>query len=147
MLGNFSRWARFPVRSSRCRSRSARPVLEAMEDRVVPVTNSWLGGNADWAANPATNWSQGHTPLAGEDVLIGNGATVTHSANSDTVLSLMVNGGSTLTLLGGQITDTTDLGVAVGSLFRFQGGTLAGAHVLTGTTITGTNFGGTLAGG
>src|SRR4051812_42039238 len=108
MLRNFFRWVRLPApsgRGSRYRLRPARPTLVSLEDRTVPVTNSWTGGSADWAANPVVNWSLGHTPLAGEDVLIGNGATVTHSGNSDTVLSLTVDGGSTLTLVGGQITD------------------------------------------
>src|SRR5947209_3545059 len=98
------------VKSAKRRSELRRPrlTLELLEDRLAPVTNMWMGGNADWAATPVTNfWSLGHTPLSSEDVQIANGATVTHSAVSDTVHSLSISGGSTLVLSGGSITDST----------------------------------------
>src|SRR5439155_16220623 len=105
------------------------------EDRLAPVTNMWMGGNADWAATPVTNfWSLGHTPLSSEDVQIANGATVTHSAVSDTVHSLSISGGSTLVLSGGSITDSTTLEDSAGS-FKLQSGNLIGATVTRTPTI------------
>ncbi len=125
------------VRLRRARLYRARPRVEALEPRLAPVTNSWIGGNADWSV--AADWSQNHTPLSGEDVAIGNGATVTHSTGSDTVNSITVSGGSTLTLSGGTITDASTLDASGGSShFRLAGGTLTGATVTAGTTITGT---------
>src|SRR5205085_8916197 len=80
----------------------ARPQLLALEDRTAPAVNSWLGGNANWTANPATNWSLGHVPDTTDDVQITNGATVTHSTDGtpggDLVKSLTVRGGSLLVL-------------------------------------------------
>src|SRR2546423_1242133 len=61
-------------------SASLRGRLEQLEDRITPVTNTWVGGSASWSV--VVNWSLGHTPLVGEDVEISNGATVTHGANS-----------------------------------------------------------------
>src|ERR1700737_2890637 len=81
-------------RSRRGRVAACRPWLEVLEGRIVPMTNTWTGGNADWSI--IADWSQGHTPVAGEDVQIANGAMVTHSVNStaggDDMNSLIING-------------------------------------------------------
>src|SRR3989442_1609827 len=69
-----------------------RLLVERLEDRIVPVTNTWQGGSADWNADPLNNWSQHHTPISTEDVEIVTNVTVTHSANSpDTPLGDVVN--------------------------------------------------------
>jgi hypothetical protein len=145
------RWFRNLVarRSSRPAPRRffARLWVEPLEDRLAPATNVWQGASADWTVSPATNWSLGHVPAAGEDVQISNGTTVTHNANGtpggDAVNSLLISGGSKLVLFGGQVTDSTTLD-ASGGTFQLAGGTLVGATVTAGTTFTATSSGGTL---
>src|SRR5262249_13641586 len=68
--GRFGAFGRLARRSGsgRCFS-DFRPLLEALEDRSVPTTNTWVnpaGGN--WAA--ATNWSLGHVPTSSEIAVI-----------------------------------------------------------------------------
>ena len=119
--------------------------LEQLEDRITPVTNNWTGTTSlNWSI--ASNWSLNHTPTDTEDVQIGTGDTVSHSANTDTVHKISITGGSTLVLSGGSITDSTDLDASSGS-FMLSGGTLSSATLLAGSTITGTTAaGGTLDG-
>ena len=95
MFSHFFRRVRLPSATTRAQ----RPRLWALEDRTAPAVNSWLGGNADWTADPATNWSLGRLPDGTDDVQIANGATVTHGANGttggDQTLSISVTGDST----------------------------------------------------
>src|SRR5262249_18685872 len=116
---------------------------------LLSVTNTWTGGNGDWSTS--SNWSQGHTPVSGEDVQITNGATVSHSNNStasgDAINSLLIGGGSTLVLSGGSLAVSTTLDASTGSShFTLAGGTLIGGTVTAGTTITATTNGGVLNG-
>src|SRR6266540_3175155 len=99
----------------RSRPRWARLGLEQLEDRIVPVTNIWQGGSADWAAATA-NWSLGHFPISTEDVQIANGTTVTHSAGSDAVLSVTIAAGNTLLLTGSSAVVVTAGAVLDGTL-------------------------------
>jgi hypothetical protein len=137
------------MRNTGTRTRASRRIrVEQLEDRTVPTVD-WVGSNADWRAD-VNNWldtsdNSHHFPGAADDVRINTGVTVTHSTNSETVHSIAVSNASSLVLSGGTITDG-DLSVTADSSFKLQGGTLAGANVLTGTTITGTNFGGYLSG-
>src|SRR4051794_57529 len=64
--------------------------LEALEERVVPTTNTWITlSGGDWATG--SNWSLGHSPLSTEDAVIpalNSGASVTHLTGTDTVHGL-----------------------------------------------------------
>ncbi|HZY84698.1 MAG TPA: hypothetical protein VFE78_07695, partial [Gemmataceae bacterium] len=125
----------------------ARLWVEPLEDRLAPTVNAWQGASADWTANPATNWSLHHVPVAGEQVQISNGATVTHSVNGaaggDEVALLTVNGGSGLVLSGGSIMDDGALDDSGGS-FQLAGGALVGAAVTSASNVTATGFSSTL---
>jgi hypothetical protein len=126
--------------SGRPARRFRRPLLETLEDRVLP-TATWVGGHGtDWGT--AANWSGGTgtngLPGPNDDVVINlPGVIVTHSAGSDTVKSLTVN--DTLTLSGGTLTvtsgvtinDQIDIGAADGSTSGNL--TFAGTQTLGGT--------------
>ncbi len=130
--------------------------LERLEDRTLPAVNWITAGAGNWAV--ASNWFDdvlltNHVPLAGDDVVIANGAAVTHNADAiaggDVMKSLTVNGGSSLILSGGSIGGTAVENVAVndsGGSFQLFGGTLTRATVGGTSTITATTSGGTLNG-
>ncbi len=75
MRNTFKRWYDtlcVELRPSRSRPRAAayfRPQVLQLEERVVPVTDTWIakGAMADWSVG--TNWSLGVSPVAGQDVL------------------------------------------------------------------------------
>ncbi len=73
------------------RKQTARELgVEALEERTVPATVSWINpAGGDWAT--AANWSTGAVPGTGDDVLLNlpGSVTVTHTGNvTDTVNSL-----------------------------------------------------------
>jgi hypothetical protein len=87
-----SRYLRPRSACSCVRPRRSLPLLlEALEERSVPATISWVNpAGGDW--DSASNWSTDAVPGAGDDVVINAlnaGSTVTHStAVSDAVNSL-----------------------------------------------------------
>jgi hypothetical protein len=87
--------------------RTARPRLEALEERTTPTTVSWVNpGSGDWAVG--ANWSTGSVPGPNDDVVIDQpGATVTHSAGADSVHSLTEAARSGLELSGGALSFAT----------------------------------------
>ena len=96
--------------------------------------------SGDWGA--ATNWSLDHVPTLTEDVFIGEGNTVTFSAGTDTVQSLLTGGNATLILSGGTLNDPNTFDVP--GQFQLTGGTLS--EVTPDTTITAMSSGATLNG-
>jgi hypothetical protein len=69
--------------------------LEALESRTLLSTVSWIGGSGDWSVG--SNWSNGTGPSAGDNAVINlPGIAVTHASGSDTVQSLTLNDGFTL---------------------------------------------------
>lgn len=58
-----------PMRSKR--SLNSRPRLEALEDRIVPAFDTWIStGSTSW--DVGTNWSEMHSPAAGDTVVFAN---------------------------------------------------------------------------
>jgi hypothetical protein len=53
---------------SACRPARARPLLEALEDRLVPAQNTWIGPTTDNLWSNPTNWSRGQVPAADDIV-------------------------------------------------------------------------------
>jgi YD repeat-containing protein len=102
-------------------------------------TVTWIGGSGDWSV--ASNWSTHTLPGAGDDAVIDvPGIRVTHSSGSDTVKSLTLN--DPFTLAGGTLTVTgTVQEKSTSASFALNGGTLAGATVASGSTITADNNG------
>jgi hypothetical protein len=97
-----------------------RPRLEALEDRVVPSTVTWVHpGDGDWSVG--ANWSTGATPGTNDDVVINLDLTVTHSSGSDSVRSLTVSKGA-LALTGGSVAFSST--ATVDSALLIAGGTL-----------------------
>ena len=106
-----------------------RPRLEALEDRVVPSTVTWVhSGDGDWGVG--ANWSGGTTPGANDDVVINLDLTVTHSAGADSVRSLTVSKGA-LALTGGSVAFSST--ATVDGALLIDGGTLG----LTNKTLGG----------
>lgn len=117
---------------------SARPSLEALEDRTLLDTVRWMNpAGGGWSV--AANWDAGRVPGAADDVVIDLASiTVTHASGTDAVNSLTVSNG-TFNFSGGTLSVATTL--QGNSTFNFSGGTLAGATVAAGTTIRGTSAG------
>ena len=99
------RGATHPVRCTR--PVPFRPIVDILEDRIVPSTCRWINASGgDWA-NPA-NWSCGMVPGPSDDVIIDYTGTnpVTHKTGSDTIQSLEnhvnlhIQMGSSLTITG-----------------------------------------------
>jgi hypothetical protein len=130
-IASVTRLRRLFARCPRAR-RAALPLrLEALEDRAVPATVTWVNpAGGDW--DTAANWSDGtvsRLPGPSDDAVIPTpGITVTHinSSANDSVHSL--TSAAALALSGG----TLSLGAAseVDSLTQ-TGGTLTGAGDLT----------------
>jgi hypothetical protein len=119
---------------------SETPNLEALEARIVPSTDAFSNpAGGDWWA--AANWSLGHSPLTGDDVIIpalaGN-ALVSYGdmfQSSVTINSLTLEG--TLELSPGVRGFNLGItGSVTGSgMIVLAGGTLRGATVAKGVTI------------
>jgi RHS repeat-associated protein len=124
----------------RKRNTTFRLHLEALEERTMLSTVTWIGGSGDWSV--ASNWSTHTIPGGGDDAVIDvPGIRVTHSSGFDTVKSLSVN--DPFTLSGGTLTVAgTVQEKSTPASFALSGGTLAGATVSSGTTITADNTGG-----
>src|SRR5437588_5375412 len=95
---------------ARCRKRAERQLgIEALEERSVPATVSWVNAaGGDWGTG--ANWSTGTLPGAGDDAVINlpGGVTVTHTGNvTDTVHSL--TNSDTLNVSGGIVDAATVL--------------------------------------
>ncbi|HEX5269652.1 MAG TPA: autotransporter-associated beta strand repeat-containing protein, partial [Gemmataceae bacterium] len=133
MLAKRWRWLglRSLTRSSRGRPRQrkrlppARPLqCEALEDRLTPAQVTWAGAvSANWA--DAGNWSGGHAPANGDDLVFPAGAQ--HLANNNNLLTSAHSitfqgdfssgnfyslGGGALALGGGGLLDTGTSGAA-----------------------------------
>src|SRR5438445_7263480 len=104
-------WLR-PLKAALTRTAPRRPIrnapprrlrLEALEDRTVPATITWVNpAGGDWGT--PSNWSGGTVPGAADDAVINLGAndfTVTHSAGFDRVWRLTCQ--ASLTLSGGSL--------------------------------------------
>jgi hypothetical protein len=101
--------------------------LEALEDRVVPATVTWVNpAGGDW--DVPMNWSSGMVPLPGADAVIDiPGITVTHANPiDDTVNSLICK--DTLVVSNGSLTVST--GSSVNTL-TVTGGTMIAPASLT----------------
>lgn len=86
---------------------------------------SWVGGNGDW--NTATNWSTGALPGLADDVVIGDGSsiTITHSSGSNTVNS--VQSQQAFTLSGGSLAVSTTFQAS--NTIVLSGGTFSGGTI------------------
>jgi hypothetical protein len=97
--------SRRPAKTCRAQLR-----LETLEDRLAPAQVSWTGagGNSDWT-NPA-NWSTGNVPGPAADVYIGSVNGVASKVTlgvTESVNSLAIASGSSLTIWGGTFTPAT----------------------------------------
>ncbi len=130
----FSAWLSGMRKQKRMLCGRFTPRLEALEERAVPATVTWVGGSGDW--NLAANWDTGTLPGPQDDAVIDrSGISVTHSAGTHRINSLLTANG-TFQLTGG----TLDVGTTVrgNSSFQLRAGRLANATVAAGTTVTGT---------
>jgi hypothetical protein len=137
---------RLPSFAGCSRPARARPCLEALEDRTLPAAVTWTG-NASTHWSDAGNWSTGHVPGAGDDVVINRpGAVVVYDSSSNAVLhSLQLTAGTLsvgvpgrsapaltvteLLLAGGTLQGTADL--TVSDTFFWLGGSVAGSGQVT----------------
>jgi hypothetical protein len=126
------------------KTRALQLVLEKLDDRIVPSTNTWVGGSGDWET--ASHWSTGSLPGPADDVTIAaSGITVTHtSSRFDSIHSLTVSSSSTaLNISGG----TLKLAAAssISGALTLSTGTLTGAGSITVAGVL-TWSGGTMSG-
>ena len=100
----------------------AKPQLENLEDRTLPAVVSWINP-ASGAWNVASNWSTGHVPGVGDDVVINPAnITVTHSTGTDTINSLTSS--ATLSFTGGSLNLATTS--TLNNELDLTGGTVSG---------------------
>jgi hypothetical protein len=60
--------------------RDHRPALEGLEERIVLVTDTWMGTvSANWSV--AANWASGTAPLPGDDLIFSASATRLSTVN------------------------------------------------------------------
>jgi hypothetical protein len=111
------------------KSRKAKLCLEALEDRVLPSTDSWISATSG-AWTTAANWSTGAVPAAGDDVVINQSAGVTVTLAASTSIHSLGLTGATLNVTGGTLAVATDSSSA-GSLQVQPGAhvTFAGSYV------------------
>src|SRR5437899_309651 len=95
------------IHRQRAKIKTVRPRLEALEDRVLPSTVSWVSSTSGgWTT--ASNWSTGAVPAAGDDVVINQSAAVSVTlAVSTTIHSLSLTG-ATLNVTGGTLAVAAD---------------------------------------
>jgi PKD domain len=90
------------VNRPRAMSRRARPRLEALGERVLPSTVSWISSTSG-AWSTEADWSTGAVPEAGDDVVIKQAAAVTVTlADSTSIHSLSLTG-ATLDVTSGTL--------------------------------------------
>lgn len=77
--------------------------LGARGSDALAATCTSNAGAVNW--NTAANWSCGHVPAAGDSVIIPNGSTVTLNVNTNTLASLQIDSGGTLTIGAGAAFD------------------------------------------
>ncbi len=122
------------------------PLFEPLEVRLAPAVINWMNpAGGDW--DTGANWSGGVVPGASDQAEINEpgAVTITHSKNTtDHVES--VSAIDPITLSGGSLTVTGAFGDS--SAVTLSGGTLSGATVPAGTSMSGngTLTGVTLAG-
>ncbi len=117
--------------------RRYKPRLEALEDRTLLATVTWVGGSGDW--DNAANWRDdqmvNRLPTSADDAVIDvSGITVTHASGKDAVGSLTVN--DPFTLSGGSLTVLRQLQVQNNNTFTLSGGVLVSATLAVGSTLT-----------
>jgi hypothetical protein len=81
--------------------------LEALEDRILPSTVSWINASSG-AWSTASNWSNGSVPGAGDDVLINQSAVVTVTLAASTSIHSLSLTGATLNVTGGTLAMAAD---------------------------------------
>jgi hypothetical protein len=123
-----------------------RPRLEALEDRSLPSTVTWINPTGgDW--DTASNWSTGALPTAADDVQINtSGITITHNASAaeavhslTSMADLSFNAGSLYLGSASTISSSFTLGatltgpggLTISGLFTWQGGTMSGSGSTT----------------
>jgi hypothetical protein len=102
--------------------RRVSPRLEALEDRAVPSTVSWISSKSgDWTT--AASWSTGAVPGPGDDVVINQSAAVTVTLDASTSIHSFALTAATLNVTGGTLAVAADSSSA--GLLNVQ----PGAHV------------------
>jgi alpha-L-arabinofuranosidase len=90
------------IRKRQAMWRRARIHLEALEDRVLPSTVSWISSKSGlWTA--AANWSTGKVPGSGDDVVINQSSAVTVTLGSTTSIKSLTLTGAMLNVTGGTL--------------------------------------------
>ena len=110
--------------------------LEALENRVLLTTNTWTSSVGGSWQTPG-DWSLGHTPTTGEDVVIpqlSGTQTITYSSGTSTIQSLTTS--DNVDLSGGTLDVTGTIKALAGQL-ALQGATLGEGTIDADTTLLG----------
>jgi len=107
---------------------------------AAPESITFLGGEGGWGIN--NSWSTGYIPTAVDNVIVSGSTNLVHDSGSDTVQSITIGSGSSLSLTGGTLATTTmdssgGVNISSGSL------TISGAARMYSLAMTG----GSLLGG
>jgi hypothetical protein len=128
------------------RRRGYHPRLEALEDRALPSTVTWINP-AGGAWETASNWSTGGLPGPADDVVISNlnsNVVITHASDTTSIHSLTVSTTQgSISLSGGSL--TLGSSSTINDALNFSSGTITGPGDLT-VTAPFTWTGGTIAG-
>jgi hypothetical protein len=116
--------------------------LEALEDRSVPATISWVNpAGGDW--DTPSNWSSGAVPGAGDDVVISSlssSSSITRASGAAITVQNLTFSGGTLAgteqiTVAGTFTWTGGVFSGGGSLTAAGGAALSGSTALSGYTL------------
>ncbi len=126
-------------RQKQCRNRGRLAVagIEALEQRFLLSTVSWVGGSGSW--NTASNWSSGAIPTSANVVVINQPGNIQVTLTGNASVGSLSVTGDTLSVVNGTLTAATNSSFNASSSLSLSSATLttaSGANLTNSGTIS-----------